>query len=270
MLFKKIEMIKRKIIIVDDQASYRNSLKNILGIIGNVQIIGEASNGKDYLKLLDKERPDVTFMDIEMPGMDGIEATKKAIEKDKTLVIIGLSLYANEDYIKQLVEAGARGYLLKLSNNYSLFKSILNYPEADVFFSEKVKGIMSKSSSRKKTILIVDDFETNTIVVASALRTAGYNVLKAVSAREAIRYIIDEEPIDLVVADFNMPHKNGAQLIAEIKKYKAYQKIPALILSSDNDPRKKQEAKKAGAFGWMRKPFQLAKFINVVNNVMNK
>ncbi len=262
-------MQKRKIIIVDDQTSYRSSLKNILSIIGNIKVIGEAANGVEYLKLIETMRPDVTFMDIEMPKMDGITATKKALEKDSSLIIIGLSLYANEDYINKLVDAGARGYLLKLSNNYSLFKSILNYPEANIFFSDRVKTIINKSTTRKKTILIVDDFETNTIVVASALRTAGYNVLKAVSAQEAIRYVIDDEDIDLVVADFNMPNMNGAQMIKEIKKYKGYEKTPSLILSSDNDQKKKKEAKEAGALGWMRKPFQLAKFINIIDNIIN-
>ncbi len=257
----------KNIILVDDQESYRKTLKSILDIIGGVKIVGEASNGKEYLELLENVKPDITFMDIEMPEMDGIEATKRAIEIDKSLVIIGLSLYANEDYVNRLIEVGARGYLLKLSNNYDLFKTIINYPDADVFFSEKIKKIREEPQKKIKTVLIVDDFETNTIVVASALKTAGYRVLKATNAEEGIKLAFNENELDLIIADYNMPGKNGAQMISEIKKLPGFEKIPSLILSSDTDPKKKQEAKKAGAAGWVKKPFQLAKFLTIVDKI---
>ena len=68
--------------------------------------------------------PDIVFMDIEMPHMDGIRATKKAIQKYPDLVIIGLSLYENKAYIDSLINAGARGYLLKLFDNFELLEEI--------------------------------------------------------------------------------------------------------------------------------------------------
>lgn len=260
-------MAKMKIVLVDDQASYRKTINNVLKLVGDVEIIGEASNGIEYLKLLDTCDPDITFMDIEMPGMDGIEATQKALQKRPSLIIIGLSLYENEDYVTRLISAGARGYLLKLSNNYELLREILKYPKAEIFYSERVKQIIEISPGKAvRTILIVDDFETNTIVVGAALKSAGYNVLKALNAEEGIRHARNEnEKIDLIVADFNMPGKNGAEMIAEIKQIGKYNNTPALILSSDNSPEKKQQAKNVGATGWIHKPFQLEKFLKIID-----
>lgn len=256
-------METKKIILVDDQESYRKTVKNILNIIGNIDIIAEASTGEEYLELLESHKPDITFMDIEMPGMDGIETTKRALEKDDSLVIIGLSMYANEDYINRLIETGARGYLLKLSNNYKLFENIIAHPEAEIFFSERAKEI-SESTEKKQTVLLVDDFETNVIVISSALKSANFNVIKATKPEEALKEAMKADKLDLIVADYNMPGINGAEFITKIRNETKFKKTPALILSSDNSEEKKQAAKQAGASGWIKKPFQLGKFLKII------
>jgi two-component system, chemotaxis family, chemotaxis protein CheY len=256
-------METKKIILVDDQESYRKTVKNILNIIGNIDIIAEASTGDEYLKLLETHKPDITFMDIEMPGIDGIETTKRALEKDKDLVIIGLSMYANEDYINRLIDVGARGYLLKLSNNYKLFENIIAHPEAEIFFSERAKEI-SESRDKKQTVLLVDDFETNVIVISSALKSANFNVIKATHPDEALKEAMKADKLDLIVADYNMPGMNGAEFITKLRTETKFKKTPALILSSDNADEKKQAAKKAGASGWIKKPFQLGKFLKII------
>ena len=261
-------MTKKKIILVDDQASYRKTVKNILGIIGNAEIIAEASSGEEYLELLNTHKPDITFMDIEMPGINGIETTKRALAKDKSLIIIGLSMYANEDYIKKLIAVGARGYLLKLSNNYKLFENIIDHPTAEIFFSDRAKEI-TKKQNEKHTVLLVDDFETNIIVISSALKTANFNVIKTTNALEAHREALKAEKLDLMVIDYNMPDMNGAELIKKIKNEERYKKTPALILSSDNSPEKKDAAKKAGASGWIKKPFQLGKFLKIIEQFID-
>lgn len=116
----------RKILLVDDQAIFRKSLIATLQTAGDVEIIGEADNGADFLKQLAILEPEIVFMDIEMPIMNGIEATAEALKKYPALVVIGLSMYENESYVEELIKAGARGYLLKTSDNYELFRSIIN------------------------------------------------------------------------------------------------------------------------------------------------
>lgn len=263
-------MAKKKIILVDDQPMFIRSLKATLNIAGDIEIIGEAANGIEFLELLKTKQPDIVFMDIEMPEMDGIQATKEALAKYPNLTIIGLSLYDNESYVEELVSAGARGYLLKTSDNHSLFKSIISYPEAEVFFSEDLSYKPKVSSSSGiKTILLVDDFETNIIVMESSLKMAGFDVIKTNNPFIALKVL--EEPrnnIDLIVTDYTMPAMNGAELVANIRKMPKYKKTPALMLSGETDKEKKMEAKKAGATGWIKKPFQLDKFIRIIDKAI--
>ena len=259
-----------KVIIVDDHKTYRVTLKNILRMATSCQIVAEASSGQEYLDLLKKHKPDITFMDVAMPNMTGIEATKKALEIHKDLTIIGLSFYDDDAYIEQLIEAGARGYILKMGNNIEMFKTIIENPKAEIFYSERIKKRKFTKGTRRKNILIVDDFETNTIVVASALKSAGYNVLRATSAGEAMKMAFNESELDLIIADYNMPVKNGVQMIREIKNFPGFENIPSLILSSDTDKAKKDEARKVGAQGWVKKPFQLAKFLEIIDSVIKK
>lgn len=260
-------MTPKKIIIVDDKISYRNSLRNILTTIGNVEVIGEASNGADFLELLKKMKPDITFMDIEMPIMDGIEATRRAMAIYKDLIIIGISIYANDTYVTNLIEAGARGYLLKMGDNLDLLKNIIEHPKAEIFFSDTLKEKMYQKS-KQKTILVVDDFDTNTIVIGSALTQAGYRVLTANSGEAGLKIALNQkETIELIVVDYNMPGMNGAEMTAQIKKIPKYRNTPAIILSSDESPEKRKLAKEAGAAGWMKKPFVLEKFLRIVAGV---
>ncbi len=270
--------MKQKIFIVDDKKPFRETLKHNLKIIGDCEIVAEAETGLEFLEKLKTVSPDLVFMDIEMPDMNGIDATKKALEINKNLAIFGISYYANEEYIDQLMDAGARGYLLKLSNNFKILKEILENPHKKNVFSDKIKhkspeSVSPETVSDKKTkytILIVDDFETNTIVIASAFQTkGGYNVLRAKDAFEALRIVMREPNIDIVIADYNMPGQNGVELITEMRKIQRYQKIPMLILSSDTDPAKRELARKAGASGWVKKPFNLEKFLSIIKTMLN-
>lgn len=261
-------MQKQKIILVDDQPLYRNVVKTVLQNIGDVEIIAEASNGVDFLELLNTHRPDIIFMDIEMPRMDGIEATKKALEKNPDLVIIGLSMYENKNYVDELVKAGARGYLLKLSDNDEIFKSILKHPKAEIFYSEKLVQKASASKSKdKKTVLVVDDFESNTFVTALTLENAGYGVSKASTGKDALE-LLRNEKFDLVVTDYNMPGMNGMELVKELRKMPGYAKIPVLVLSTIKDEQKKELTKTVGVTGWIEKPFQLQRFLKIVKKAL--
>jgi CheY-like chemotaxis protein len=260
-------MAGKKIIIVEDKLSYRTSLRKILDVIGNCEVVGEAVNGAEYLELIRSVKPDITFMDIEMPIMDGIEATRRALQIQKDLVIIGLSLYPNDQYINNLLDAGAKGYMLKMDDNLDLIKTIIANPHAEIFFSNQVKEKIQKRENQK-TIMIVDDFETNLIVIESALVNAGYKVLKAKSGEDALKQAMNtKDSIDLIVADYNMPVMNGAELVSRIKKLPKYTKTPVIMLSSDESTEKRALAKEAGAVGWMKKPFVIDKFLKIVGSL---
>ncbi|MBU8893107.1 MAG: response regulator transcription factor [Bacteroidales bacterium] len=105
-----------KIIIVDDHDFYREALKLHFSYTKKYEVIGEASNGEEFLKLLEKELPDVVLMDINMPKMNGEEATKLSVNYyGKAMKIIALTMHEEFEYLKGMIEAGISGYLYKNS-----------------------------------------------------------------------------------------------------------------------------------------------------------
>ena len=121
--------MNNRIIIVDNDSGFRKGLKTILQNIGHVESIEEASNGEEFLKILMRKDFDLVFMDLKMPVMDGIEATRKAMDIDPDLTIIGFSSYENENYRNLMLQAGASEYLSKLNNNYDILSEILADPK---------------------------------------------------------------------------------------------------------------------------------------------
>jgi DNA-binding NarL/FixJ family response regulator len=121
--------MNKRIIIVDNDSGFRKGLKTILQNIGYVESIMEASNGEEFLKILMRKDFDLVFMDLKMPVMDGIEATRKAMDIDPDLTIIGFSSYENENYRNLMLQAGASEYLSKLNNNYDILSEILADPK---------------------------------------------------------------------------------------------------------------------------------------------
>jgi len=115
----------KRIIIVDNESSFRKGLRTILENIGNVAYIEEATNGEEFLRMLLRKDFDLVFIDLKMPVMDGIEATKKAREIYPELTIIAFSTYENEQYRKLMIDAGADEYLSKMNNNYDALAEIL-------------------------------------------------------------------------------------------------------------------------------------------------
>jgi len=260
--------MKRTIVIVDDQPTYRYSLRNILEDAGDIEIIGEASDGTEFLALLKKITPEIVFMDIEMPRMNGIEATKQAMQMKPDIVIIGLSMYENQKYINELIDAGAKGYLLKMADNFQIFRQILKFPKSEIFYSSGIMYKVKQKSTAKKVIAIVDDFETTTYTVEFALKNNGYLVLKANNPLGILKYF-DGRQIDMLISDYQMPDMLGHELVQKIKTIPAYATMPVLMLSSEKDPQKQKLSRDAGAFGWVQKPYELKRFLKIIENTLN-
>jgi two-component system chemotaxis response regulator CheY len=118
-----------------------------------------------------------------------------------------------------------------------------------------------------KRILIADDSESIRELVEMTLRQAGYEVLKSVDGEHALQHL-DGQPIHLVITDLNMPNVDGIGLIREIRKHEHYTKLPVLLLTTESQAAKKEEAKAAGATGWIVKPFIPEKLLAVVQKVI--
>ena len=98
-----------KILLVDDHTLFRNGLKMLLDTLSGYEVTGEASNGKEFLNMIRENNYDIVFLDIEMPEINGIEAAKLAIEINRDLKIITLSMYGDEEYYDQMIDAGGKG-----------------------------------------------------------------------------------------------------------------------------------------------------------------
>jgi two-component system chemotaxis response regulator CheY len=119
----------------------------------------------------------------------------------------------------------------------------------------------------EKTILIVDDSESIREVVSFTLENAGYKVLAGVDGEDALKYL-DGKEINLVLTDLHMPNRDGISLIKEIRTKAAYQYVPILLLTTESQAAKKDEAKAAGATGWIVKPFVQDKLLAVIQKLI--
>jgi len=136
---------KIKIFIVDDHEIFRNGLKLVFSKNQEIIIVGEAESGEDFLQKMESVEFDVVLMDIKMPGINGIETTKRAIAKDPNLKVLVLSTFGEEEFLHQIINVGAKGFSLKNVDKQTLFDAISliygnqNYfsPELLPFFTNK-------------------------------------------------------------------------------------------------------------------------------------
>jgi DNA-binding NarL/FixJ family response regulator len=140
-----------KIIIVDDHLIFRKGLNTILNELENVKVVGEAGNGHELLELLKKQETDLIFMDIKMPGMDGIEATRKVLQKYPDLKVIALTMFDEIGYFNEITDAGAMGFLLKKTTREELGKAIEQVMAGESYFSAEFMSSINKYLQPRKT-----------------------------------------------------------------------------------------------------------------------
>lgn len=126
------------IMIVDDHEIFRKGLAMVINKMKNTKVVAEASNGQEFLDILEKTKIDLVFMDIQMPIMNGIEATKAALLKYPDLKIVALSMFGEEEYLQNMVDAGIRGFLLKNISKEDLSRAIQLISEGKNYYSEEL------------------------------------------------------------------------------------------------------------------------------------
>jgi len=129
---------KNSIIVVDDHSIFREGIKSLIKLKDNAEVIAEASNGKEFLELLPNFKPDLVVMDIDMPIMNGIEASRIALEKYPELNILVLTMFGDETYYQQMVQAGVKGFVLKTSKFTELEKAIYEIANGGNYFSNEL------------------------------------------------------------------------------------------------------------------------------------
>jgi two-component system nitrate/nitrite response regulator NarL len=135
-------MKNTKILIVDDHEVVRDGLKNILETLENFVVSGEAANGEEAVKMYASLKPDLVIMDISMPGMNGIEATKVIKDKDPDAKILILTMHDNQEYLNQIIRSGAKGFILKNTDKEELLDAVKTVASGDNFFSKDISKLI--------------------------------------------------------------------------------------------------------------------------------
>jgi len=134
-----------QIYLVDDHSIFLKGLTLLLNEVPEFKVIGEASDGEDFLNDLQNVQPDVVLMDIRMPGTNGIEATRRAIEKYPSLNIIALTMFGEKKYYKLMAEAGAKGFMQKDIRKEELIEAIKGVTEGEYYFTKQVRTELANS-----------------------------------------------------------------------------------------------------------------------------
>lgn len=170
------------ILIADDHQLFREGLVNLLSQAPDIEIIGQAEDGKDALKKARKLVPDIILMDIGMPVMNGVKATEALSKEFPGIRVIALSMHSDKQYIKGILEAGAYGYLFKNCTYNQLIEAIKTVYAGRKYLSDKI------------TEVLIEDYlgkEPEQTREQTALSKREYEVLKLLAEGKSIREISD-------------------------------------------------------------------------------
>ena len=213
-------MQKLKIYLVDDRKLFREGLKLLLSTQDFVHHIYEASNGREFIESLSLVDCDVVLMDIEMPEMNGIEATREALRLHPDLKIIVLSMYGDEQYYYKMIDAGAKGFMLKNTGIENVITAIKKVAAGENFFSEELLfSILNNMRDSNKTETESPDSE-----ISEREMEILYHVCKGKSNQEiADELFISKRTVDKHRA--NLLSKTGCRNTAALVMYAIKNKI---------------------------------------------
>jgi len=138
-----------RVVVADDHVIVRRGIVSLLSLNKEIEVVGEASNGKIAIELAMKKEPDVVLMDISMPEINGLEATRQIKKKFPDMKILVLSAYDNVEYVLEILQSGANGYILKNTSPDDLFAAVKAVHSGQAFFSPSISKIVLDSYLKK-------------------------------------------------------------------------------------------------------------------------
>lgn len=198
-----------RILLVDDHVMLREGLRSILEKQSDFSVIGEASDGRMVLGLVDKISPDVIVMDIGMAGLNGIETTRRIRATHPRTTVVALSTYSDKRYVLAMLEAGARGYVLKEAAVGELVQAIRAAAKGEVFLTPRVAGVVVEDLALERP-------------AASLLGPREREVIQLIGegkTSKEIAQLCGISPSTVEVHRRNIMKKLGIHSIAELTKY---------------------------------------------------
>jgi len=142
-------MKKIRILLADDHALVRSGIAALLQMHDEFEVVGEAGDGLEAIEKTTQLSPDIVLIDISMPGISGIEATKVIRKKCPDTAILVLTMHDSEEYIYQIFKAGADGYILKSARKEEVLTAVRTVAEGGKYFSQKIADVLLKGYVRK-------------------------------------------------------------------------------------------------------------------------
>jgi two-component system chemotaxis response regulator CheY len=240
-----------RILLVDDSPAFLESARRFLTGDPLFEIAGQALSGDEAITQVARLQPDLVLMDIAMPGMNGLEATRRLKAQPHPPAVVILTLYDNPEYRTAAQAAHADAFVAK-SDFGSQLPALIHE-----LFSGRAAA-RAKGQVAMKHILVADDSTTMRRMVMAVLHE-----LKDITFGEANNGLEVIErlalgQVDLLVLDLNMPDMHGLEVLQFMRRHPAYRAIPVLILTTRGDENSRSVALAAGATRYLTKPFQPA------------
>jgi DNA-binding NarL/FixJ family response regulator len=168
-----------RIVLADDHEIFRDGFAGLLKKQDEIQLIGEAADGKELIIITEKLKPDVILTDIKMPNMDGIEAAKILTQKFPHIYVIALSMFNDDNLVIDMMEAGAKGYLLKNAHKTEIIEAIKAVHKQEMYYckqtSNKLIQLLAKSKSDFHKEQVRPKFTSKEIEVISLICQQCFN-----------------------------------------------------------------------------------------------
>lgn len=164
-------MAKIQVLLADDHTIVRQGLRMLLDAEADINVVAEAESGRQAVQLVRQYKPDVVVMDIAMPMLNGLEATRQILKEEPGAKVLMLSSYSDDEYIQQLTEAGAIGYLLKQTAATELIKAIREAKNGNAYFSpaisrrllEQCREVFMNGGAKRKTTVSLTSRESEVL-----------------------------------------------------------------------------------------------------------
>ena len=207
-------MKKIRVLIVDDHTLVRDGIRALLALVADIEVVGEAADGQTTLGLVQKMRPDVVIMDIAMPGLNGMETTRKITTEVPGVKVIALSAHSHRKFVFQMFKAGASGYLLKDCIFEELACAIRTVAKNQIYVSPNIANIVVEDFIRHS---LKKDFSA-----FSALTDREREVLQLLSEGKTTKQIALLLKVSVKTIETYRQHimeKLDIHSIAELTKY---------------------------------------------------
>lgn len=197
-----------KIALVDDHTLFRNGLRGLIDGNHACRVVAEASDGADFLESKEAMAADVVFMDIAMPTLSGDKATAQALERNPELKIICLSMFGDEKYYSRMMEAGAKGFLLKDSSIEEVFAAIEAVTNNEEYICHEVMQALSETMRRNEHTEVLSEREMDVLL----------EICRGLSTQEiADKLFLSKRTVDTHRA--NILEKTGSKNTASLVVY---------------------------------------------------